>query len=56
MAIPLFLILCALTRNTSFETTIFYRLCLSVLGPAAAIATGFFAWWVNYGVVLTRPM
>jgi hypothetical protein len=53
MATPLFLILYAITRNISFETTIFYKLCLSVLGSAAAIATGFFAWWVNYGAVLT---
>jgi hypothetical protein len=53
MANPLFLILYAITRNTSFETTIFYKLCLSVLGSVAAIATGFFAWWVNHGAVLT---
>ncbi len=53
MATPLFLILYALTRNNSFETTSFYMLCLGVLGSAAAIATGFFAWWVNYGAVLT---
>ena len=54
MAIPLFLILFTLTRNNSFETTSFYMLCLGVLGSAAAIATGFFAWWVNYGAVLTK--
>jgi predicted heme/steroid binding protein/uncharacterized membrane protein len=53
MATPLFLILYALTRNDSFETTSFYMLCLGVLGSAAAIATGFFAWWVNYGAVFT---
>ena len=53
MATPLFLILYALTRNNSFETTSFYMLCLGVLGCAAAIATGFFAWWVNYGAVFT---
>lgn len=52
MATPLFLILYALTRNNSFETTSFYMLCLGVLGSAAAIATGLFAWWVNYGAVL----
>ena len=53
MATPLFLILFALTRNNSFETTGFYMLCLGVLGSAAAMATGFFAWWVNYGAVPT---
>jgi predicted heme/steroid binding protein/uncharacterized membrane protein len=53
MATPLFLILFTLTRNNSFETTSFYMLCLGVLGSAAAIATGFFAWWANYGAVLT---
>ena len=53
MATPLFLILYAVTRNNSFETTSFYMLCLGVLASAAAIATGFFAWWVNYGAVLT---
>jgi predicted heme/steroid binding protein len=41
------------TRNNSFETTGFYMLCLGLLGSAAAMATGFFAWWVNYGAVLT---
>jgi uncharacterized membrane protein len=53
MAAPLFLVLYALARNNSFETTSFYMLCLGILGSAAAIATGFFAWWVNYGAVLT---
>ena len=53
MVTPLFLILYAVTRNNSFETTGFYMLCLGVLGSAAAMATGFFAWWVNYGAVLT---
>jgi predicted heme/steroid binding protein/uncharacterized membrane protein len=53
MATPLFLILFAVTRNTSFESTGFYMLCLGVLGSAAAMGTGFFAWWVNYGAVLT---
>jgi len=53
MATPLFFILYALTGNNSFEATSFYMLCLGVLGSAAAIATGFFAWWVNYGAVLT---
>ncbi len=53
MATPLFLVLYAMTRNASFETTSFYMLCLGVLGSAAAIATGFFAWWINYGAVLT---
>jgi predicted heme/steroid binding protein/uncharacterized membrane protein len=53
MATPLFFILYALTGNNSFEATSFSMLCLGVLGSAAAIATGFFAWWVNYGAVLT---
>jgi len=53
MATPLFVILYALTRNSSFETTGFYMLCLGLLGSAAAMATGFFAWWVNYGAVPT---
>jgi predicted heme/steroid binding protein/uncharacterized membrane protein len=53
MATPLFLVLYALTRNSSFETTSFYILCLGLLGSAAAMATGLFAWWVNYGAVLT---
>ena len=53
MATPLFFILYALTGNNSFEATSFYMLCLGVLGSAGAIATGFFAWWVNYGAVLT---
>jgi predicted heme/steroid binding protein/uncharacterized membrane protein len=53
MATPLFLILFALTRNNSFETTSFYMLCLGALGSAAAMATGFFAWWVNYGAIPT---
>jgi predicted heme/steroid binding protein/uncharacterized membrane protein len=39
MATPLFLVLYALTRNSSFET-----------------ATGFFAWWVNYGAILTTQV
>jgi len=56
MATPLFLILYALTRNNSFETTGFYMLCLGLLGSAAAIATGFFAWWVNYGAVPTTSV
>ena len=53
MATPLFLILYAVTRNNSFETTSFYMLCLAVLSSAAAMATGFFAWWVNYGAIPT---
>jgi len=53
MAAPLFLVLYALTRNTSFETTSFYIICLGALGSLGAILTGFFAWWVNYGAVLT---
>ena len=56
MATPLFLILYALTRNNSFETTGFYMLCLGLLVSAAAIATGFFAWWVNYGAVPTTSV
>jgi len=56
MAAPLFLVLYALTRNSSFETTGFYMLCLGLLGSAAAIATGFFAWWVNYGAVFTTSV
>jgi len=51
MASPLFVVLYALTRNSSFETTSFYILCLGLLGSSAAMATGFFAWWVNYGAV-----
>ena len=53
MATPLFFILYLLTENNSFETTSFYMLCLGALASPVAIATGFFAWWVNYGAVLT---
>jgi predicted heme/steroid binding protein/uncharacterized membrane protein len=56
MATPLFLILYLLTKNTSFEATSFYMLCLGLLGSAAAIATGFFAWWVNYGAIPTTQV
>ncbi len=56
MVTPLFLVLYALTRDSSFETTGFYMLCLGLLGSAAAIATGFFAWWVNYGAVFTTSV
>jgi predicted heme/steroid binding protein/uncharacterized membrane protein len=53
IATPLFLFLYALTRNNSFETTGFYVLCLGSLASLGAMATGFFAWWVNYGAIPT---
>jgi uncharacterized membrane protein len=48
VAAPLFLVLHLLFEKLSFELCSYYLLILGTIASPLAIATGFFAWWINY--------
>jgi len=53
LTVPLFNFLYLVTKVQSFETPAFYMLILSLLGAALALMSGPYAWWINYGAVMT---
>jgi uncharacterized membrane protein len=57
IVIPLFDVLYILrTGKTTLDKTSLNLLVLGVLATPAAIATGFYTWWLNFKARLTKPI
>jgi len=54
MVVPLFNVLYLITGDPSLEVAAFYMLALCLPSAVVAMTTGPYAWWLNYGAVLSR--